>query len=155
MPKENVICGLCDKVFKKQDYLQKHLKIQHGIDKKADKKKSKDAMSTCSIGEDPRVELDFIVENEERFDGNDQKLIVGNEEVASKELDANANMALKTQMPSPRTVNDEDSIEAAPTKRKATAPLPPGIKKRVETVHNESLKKTCEIIIKQDMTELS
>ncbi|KAH3857713.1 hypothetical protein DPMN_100325 [Dreissena polymorpha] len=82
MTKDNVICGLCDKVFKKQDYMQKHLKIQHGIDKKADKKKSKDAMSTCSIGEDPRVELDFIVENEERFEGTDQNLRVGNEEVA-------------------------------------------------------------------------
>ncbi|KAH3810435.1 hypothetical protein DPMN_138827 [Dreissena polymorpha] len=44
MTKENVICGLCDKVFKKQEHLQKHLKIQHGIDKKADKKKSEDAM---------------------------------------------------------------------------------------------------------------
>ncbi|KAH3810434.1 hypothetical protein DPMN_138826 [Dreissena polymorpha] len=58
-------------------------------------------------------------------------------------------------MPSPRTVIDEDNIEAAPTKRKATTPLPPGIKKRIETVNNEMLKKKCEIIIKQDMTELS
>ncbi|KAH3708009.1 hypothetical protein DPMN_067448 [Dreissena polymorpha] len=155
MTKENVICGLCDKVFKKQAYLQKHLKIQHGIDKKADKKKSEDEMSTCSIEEDPRVELDFIVENEERFDRNDQNLRVGNEEVALKGLDVNAKVAVKTPMPSPRTVIDEDSLEAAPTKRKSTTPLPPGIKKRVETVNSESLRKKCEIIIKQDMTELS
>ncbi|KAH3857714.1 hypothetical protein DPMN_100326 [Dreissena polymorpha] len=58
-------------------------------------------------------------------------------------------------MPSPRTVIDEDSIEAVPTKRKVTTPLPPGIQKRVETVKNESLNKKCEIFIKQDMTGLS
>ncbi|KAH3724120.1 hypothetical protein DPMN_049930 [Dreissena polymorpha] len=155
MTKENVICWLCDKVFKKQDYLQKHLKIQHGVDNKADKKKSEDAMSTCSIGEDPCVELDFTVENEEQFDANDQNMSVGRKEVALMELDGNANAVLKTPMPLPHTVIDEDGLEAAPTKRKATSLLPPGIKKRVETVNSESLKKKCEIIIKQDMTELS
>ncbi|KAH3718649.1 hypothetical protein DPMN_061455 [Dreissena polymorpha] len=111
-------------------------------------------MSTCSIGEDPCVELDFTVENEERFDANDQNMSVNSKEVALKELDENAYAVLKTPMPLPRTVIDKVGLEAAPTKRKATSPLPPRIKKRVETVNSESLKK-CEIIIKQDMTELS
>ncbi|KAH3737250.1 hypothetical protein DPMN_043833 [Dreissena polymorpha] len=111
-------------------------------------------MSICSIGEDPCVVLDFTVENKEQFDASDQHLRVGNEKVAFKELDVNANVALKTPMPTPRTVIDKDSLEAAPTKRKATTPLPPGIKKRVETVNSESLKK-CEIIMNKDMTELS
>ncbi|KAH3862465.1 uncharacterized protein LOC127870435 [Dreissena polymorpha] len=112
-------------------------------------------MSTCSIGEDPCVELNFTVDNEERFDANDQNMSVGSKEVALKELDQNASAVLKTPMLLPRTAIDEDGLEAAHTKRKTTSPLPPGIKKTVETVNSESLKKTCEIIIKQDMTELS
>ena len=121
LKRENIRCYVCDKTFKKREYLQKHLKVQHSFDGLTTTKDTVDPCvegnaDTDSIGEDPDIDLGC-----------------GNEDEA---------VEIHKKVPS--------DIESAPTKRKATSPLLPGVRKVIATATGPSLKQG-EICLKREV----
>ena len=52
-------CELCDKIFKKKAYLQKHTKLQHGPPQKSEERAQEDSTCEESLSEDPDIELGY------------------------------------------------------------------------------------------------
>ena len=115
-------CELCDKLFKKKAYLQKHKKLQHGPPQKSEERAEEDSTCEESLGDDPDIELDF------------EDSIISESDVGS--------------IPEENQMDKMERLLEGRTTRKPTTPSMPGFRKRISddivAKSDEGLKKTKE-----------
>ena len=115
-------CELCEKVFKKKAYLQKHRKLQHGSPQKQEERTEEGSIGVESLGDDPDIELDF------------EDSIISESDVGS--------------MPEEKQMDEMERLLDGRTTRKPTTPSMPGPRKRISedigTKSDEGQKKAKE-----------